>query len=97
MADFITLIKFTEKGVATIKDGPARLDAAREVFKKYGVEMKGFFLTLGRYDAVLISQAPDAAAVVKATLTIGQRGNVRTETLRAYPEAEYRKLVAELG
>ena len=52
MAIFVTLINFTEKGVATIKDSPSRLDAARQALKELGGEMKDFYLTMGGYDAV---------------------------------------------
>ena len=30
MATYISLIKLTPQGIATIKDGPARLDSGRE-------------------------------------------------------------------
>jgi len=51
----------------------------------------------GSYDAVLILEAPNDEALAKFLLKIGSLGNVRTTTLRAYPEAEYRKIIGELG
>ena len=61
-----------------------------------GCELKGFYLVMGQYDAVVISEAPNSEAVAKLALTIGSKGNVQTETLRAYTEDEYRKLISSL-
>jgi uncharacterized protein with GYD domain len=80
----------------TIKDGPARLDSGKETLKAFGSELKAFYLTMGRYDVVAISEAPDDEAAAKVALAIGSAGNVTTETLRAFTEDEYRSIVAAL-
>jgi len=97
MATYISLIKFTPQGITTIKDGPSRLDAGKETLRKFGSELRAFYLTMGRYDIVTVSDAPDDSAAAKVSLTIGSAGNVRTETLRAFTEDEYREIVAALG
>jgi uncharacterized protein with GYD domain len=61
-----------------------------------GGQLKAFYLTMGRYDAVVVSEAPDDETATRFALATGARGFVRTETLRAYPEDEYRKIVASL-
>jgi uncharacterized protein with GYD domain len=96
MATYVSLIKFTQQGIATIKDGPARLDSGKETLKAFGSELKAFYLTMGRYDVVAISEAPDDEAAAKVALAIGSAGNVTTETLRAFTEDEYRAIVAAL-
>jgi hypothetical protein len=58
MATYISLIKFTRQGITTIKEGPARLDAGKETLKTFGSELKAFYLTMGGYDIVAISEAP---------------------------------------
>ena len=69
------------------------LDAGKETLKSFGSELKAFYLTMGRYDFVAISEAPDDAAAAKVALAIGSAGNVTTETLTAFTEAEYREIV----
>jgi uncharacterized protein with GYD domain len=96
MATYITLGKWTPQGMAKIKEGPARLDAVKRAMKAAGAEMKGFYQTLGRYDFVSIVDAPDDATVSRVLLATGSQGNVRTETLRAFTEEEYRKIVTSL-
>ena len=96
MARYISLIHYTEKGIANIKDSPSRLGAARKAFKAAGAEIKDFYLVMGQYDIVVITEAPDDETVAKVSLALGAQGNIRTETLRAFSEDEYRKIVAAM-
>jgi len=96
MPTYISLIKYTQKGVEKVKDSPKRLDAAKKAFKGVGAELKEFFLVMGQYDIILVSEAPDDETVAKIALTLGSLGNVRTESFRAFKEDEYRKIVASL-
>ena len=96
MNTYISLITYTQKGVKNMKESPARLEAAKELFKSLGAELKTFFLAMGRYDAVVISEAPDDETATKAAITIGSAGAIRTETFRVFTENEYRKLITEL-
>ncbi len=96
MATYITMLHFTQQGVETIKESPARLEAAKEVFQKMGAEIKEFYTVMGQYDAIVVSEAPDDATVAKLAFIIGGQGAVRTETLRAFTEDEYREIIAAL-
>ena len=96
MPTYITLMRWTSQGAKNIKDSPSRLDAARKAFQAVGLTLKDFYMVTGRYDMVLISEAPDDAALAKATLSVASHGNVQTETLRAFTEKEYRNIVGSL-
>lgn len=96
MPTYITLVRFTQQGVENIKGSPARLDAAKQAFRAMGAELKQWYLVAGQYDAVVIGEAPDDETAMKLALSIGSRGSVRTETLRAFTEDEYRKIIAAL-
>jgi uncharacterized protein with GYD domain len=96
MPTYIALLRYTQQGIADVKNGPARLDAAREAYRRAGGDMKAFYLTMGQYDGVAIGDLPDDATAARIALAIGAQGNVRTETLKALSEAEYRKIVASL-
>ena len=96
MQSYIALLKYTPQGIANVKDSPGRLDAGRKTFKKLGVKIKDTYLTMGRYDLVCIIDAPDDATFAKAMLSLGSQGNVQSETLKAFSEADYRKIVAEI-
>ncbi len=96
MPTYVSLLKFTQKGVETIKEGPGRLDAAKKRFKEAGAELKAWYLVMGEYDAVGISEAPNDEIVVKLALTTASMGFIRTQTMRAFTEAEYRKIIGSL-
>ena len=96
MATYITLVRLTEKGIENIKESPARLDAAKQAFQAMGAELKEFYLVTGSYDMVVIGEVPDDETVAKLALMISSQGNIRTETLRAFTEDEYRKIISEL-
>lgn len=96
MPTYISLIRFTQKGMETIKEGPNRLDAAKQRFRAAGGELKAFYLVTGQYDAVAILELPNDEAVARLALANGSMGNIRTETLRAFTEDEYRKIIAAL-
>ena len=96
MPTYISLIRFTQKGIEGIKEGPARLDRAKQVFRAAGAELKAFYLVSGQYDAVVISEAPNFETVARLSRATGAGGNIRTETMRAFPEEEYRKIIATL-
>ena len=96
MATYITLLRYTQQGIKNLSEAPSRLDDAREGFLQMGAELKEYWATTGQYDAVVISEAPDDQTVAKLSLAIGKQGNVRTETMRAFTEDEYRGIVTAL-
>ena len=96
MATYISLIKYTQQGIQNIKDSPARLDAAKKAFQSMGAEIKQFYLVMGQYDLAIVFDAPDDETVAKLMLATGSLGNVSTQTMRAFTEDEFRKIVAGL-
>ena len=96
MTTYISLLHYTQEGAKNIKDSPARLDTAKKLFQSMGAEIKAWYLTMGQYDAVVISEGPDDETAAKLLLMIAAQGNIRTETFRAFTEDEYRKITAAL-
>ncbi len=92
----IILINWTQEGIKSVKESPNRLDAAKAAFRAAGAELKEFYLVQGRYDMVVIAEGPDAETAAKLALAIGSRGAIRTETLNAFTEDGYRKIIADL-
>ena len=96
MPTYIILINFTDQGIRNVKESPKRLDAAKKLLKSMGGEFKQFYLTMGAYDLATIVEAPNDEAIAKFALVVGSLGNIRTTTLKAFPEDEYRKIIAAL-
>jgi uncharacterized protein with GYD domain len=97
MPHFVTLLRYTQQGIGKIKDSPKRLDAARKAAEKLGGKFDTWYLTMGKYDAVLTSEFPSDEAYAKFILSVGAMGNVSTQTLKAFTEAEYRKIIGGLS
>ena len=96
MGHYMTLIRYTQQGAAKIKESPARLDAAKKAAEAAGGKITDWYLTMGHHDAVIISEFPSDEALAKFMLTTGSLGNITTQTLKAFTEAEYRKIIGSL-
>ncbi len=96
MPTFMLSLNFTDQGIRTIKDAPKRVQGARDLAKKVGVEIKQLYLTSGDSDLVVFVDTPNGDNVAKFALALSSMGNVRTRTARAWTEAEYLKLISEL-
>ena len=96
MATYCSLVSWTEQGIKNVKESPRRLDAARELGKKLGVKLEDFYMTIGPYDMLTRLEAPGDDAVAKFVLALSTGGNVRTTTLKAFPEKEYREIIKAL-
>jgi uncharacterized protein with GYD domain len=97
MTTYVMLANWTEQGILEVKDSPGRLDVAKKALKEMSGEFKSFYLTMGDYDMVAIFEAPDDAVAARFSLQLGMLGNVRTRTLKAFPEAAYREIINSLG
>lgn len=93
MPTYVLLTTFTQQGVENVRDSPERTDHAKEMVESLGGTWTGFFVTMGRYDGVVIADFPDDSTAVQAVLRLAASGNVATETLRAFPLEEFRDIV----
>ena len=96
MPKYVTLVNFTDQGIRTIKDLPQRWDDARKSLEAVGGSI-GYYLTMGRYDAVVITDFPSDEVAAAAALGVGSLGNARTETLKAFTEEEARRIVGSMS
>jgi uncharacterized protein with GYD domain len=97
MITYIGLLNFTDKGLQSIKDTTKRAAAAKETAKKYGVNMREMFWTVGKYDAICVLEAEDEASLVAFNVGTAQQGNVRSQSLRALTAAEFDKVLAKVS
>ncbi len=97
MTTYILLMNWTDQGIRNVRDSAKRLDAAKKGLGDMGGSFKQFFLTMGDHDMVALCEAPDDAVMARFTLSLGMGGNVRTRTLKAFPEAAYREIVGSFG
>ena len=97
MPSYIALFNWTDQGIRNVKDTAKRAEHFKASIQKSGGSVKHVFWTMGRYDGIIIFEAPDdetAAAVMMSGCALG---NVRTETLRAFSDSEIQGVLAKVG
>jgi uncharacterized protein with GYD domain len=97
MPTYITLVKYTDQGIRSVKDSPKRAEAFRALCEKLGGRVKDLYWTMGRYDIVATVEAPDDVTINAILYSIASLGNVRTETLRASTAQEMNQIIAKMA
>ena len=92
---FILSLNFTDQGIRGIKDASKRAQAARDLVKKVGVELKRVYLTSGDSDLLAMVETVDGDNVAKFALALGahprcarltESVGARRARQRAYPD-----------
>ena len=96
MGTYILLVNSTDQGAKGVREIPNRQQASRDTAAKLGIVRKNVYMTFGPYDFVQIIEAPDDEAAARFALITGSQGSVATETLRAFSEAEFERLLKTL-
>ena len=97
MPTYIMLANWTDQGAQKVRESPRRLDTAKKELADMGGQLKTVYMTMGKHDLIAVYEAPDDAVAARFTLLLGSLGSVRTQTLKAFPEAAYREIIASLG
>src|SRR5438876_9134145 len=95
MPNYISLGNWTEQGIKNVKESPKRADAVTALANKLGAKMQIFY-TMGRYDIVALTEAPNDDVAMQLLLEIGKLGNVKTQTLKAWTTSEATKVISKL-
>ncbi len=96
MSHYVILGSFTEQGIRGVKDTAKRAKGLRDLAKGMGVTVKDIFWTLGGYDVVLIMEGPNDETVASLMLKVGALGNLKSQTLRAFPESQIESLLSKV-
>jgi len=93
---YISLVKFTEKGIQNARQTTQRLADWSAKVQSMGVTIKQMYWTLGEYDHVCIFEAPDDETAASVLLAADMLGNIRSQTMRAFTAAEMDKILARI-
>jgi len=96
MPTYIELVSWTDQGIRNIKEAPQRMDAFKKTIEAAGGKLIAFYFTMGKYDIVTVIDAPSDEALTNIILNTGSKGSVRSETLKAYSEQEFRNILAKM-
>ena len=90
------LWNWTDQGIRNAKDSPQRYESFKKDLEKAGGKLVGRYYTMGKYDGIIILEAPNDEVVMKTTLATASLGNIRTKTLKALPYEEGSKIMENL-
>jgi uncharacterized protein with GYD domain len=96
MPVYINLVRWTDQGIRNIKEAPQRIDAFKKAVQAAGGKLTGFYVTMGKYDIVTIVDAPNDEAMANIVLATESKGSIRTQTLKASTEEQFRAIVAKI-
>jgi len=96
MAWYVVLANFTAQGMRGIKETGTRAKAFRQTASGMGVKVKDIYWTLGRHDVVVTMEAPDDETAAALMMKMGTLGNLTSQTLRAFSEAEIGSLTGKI-
>ncbi len=97
MPVFVSLVKFTEQGITTMKQqGISRSDTVQKNVESMGGKLLSAYYCLGEYDVVAILEFPNTRAAMKAAVLNASLGHIKITTMPAVPRNEWRELLQEL-
>ena len=96
MAHYVILASFTDQGIRGVKDTAKRAKGFRDLAKGMGVTVKDIFWTFGSYDVVVTMEGPDDETVASLMMKVGALGNLKSQTLRAFPESQIDSLLSKV-
>ena len=85
MATYVVLGNYTEQGVRNIKRLADLRQAAEQWTEAQGGRVVANYTTLGPYDFVFIVELPSPDVALEGAFLFGSQGDVRTQTLMAFP------------
>jgi uncharacterized protein with GYD domain len=96
MVRYVTLMKLTGEGAKAIKEAPKRVDEAVKGLEAMGGKLLDFYVVMGKYDYVAISEAPSDEVAATFLLALARAGNVRTMAMKAFTREQFGQIVANL-
>ena len=85
MAIFAALGRLTEQGLKNMDAIGPRHKKAEERAEEHGVKIIGSYALMGLYDFLVILEAPDANTVIYVLTKESEHGNIRYNTMQAFP------------
>ncbi|MBV8821879.1 MAG: GYD domain-containing protein [Chloroflexi bacterium] len=96
MPTYISLVNLTEQGAREAKNAPERLRVFDEALREAGGRLVNFYLVMGQFDYIVITEAPDDETAARLILSTIAQGSLRTQTMRAFPRDEFEHIARGL-
>jgi uncharacterized protein with GYD domain len=89
VAIYVRHVTLTGEGLQELKGAPDRLEANRKLWEEAGGRLLEWYVVLGDYDYLLITEAPDEKVMAEIVAKASSRGRTRFRTFTAIPSKEF--------
>ena len=96
MPIYISHITLTVQGVQTIKGVTERIDENRRLWESCGGKLLGWYVVLGDYDYLAITEAPNEKVMAEIAIKASSRGRTTFRTYSAIPIEEFAEVTQRL-
>ena len=97
MPTYVVLINWTDQGIRNVKDTLKRAESFKSAIERSGGKMSNAYYTMGQHDFVATIELPNDESAMSILLGLGERGNARTTTLKAFSLSETEEIVSKLS
>ena len=97
MPQYVALLTWTDQGIKNAKETIQRAEQVNQLLQQMGGRMTTMLWTIGQYDAISITEAPDDETAIAMALAVASQGNVRLETLKGFTAEEMAGILRKLG
>lgn len=96
MAIFISHVTLTPEGVQAIMNVTERIEENKKLWEEAGGKLLHWYIVLGDYDYLLITEAPDEKVMAEIVAKSSQRGRTKFRTYTAIPVEEFKEVARRL-
>ena len=93
-------VRVLAKGALTVKGVDIAVTGASKpaiaAVEAAGGRMIFFYMTMGEYDLAMLIEVPNDETAASVLLALGSQGSIRSTTMRAFTEEEYRTIIGNL-
>ncbi|MCL6283212.1 GYD domain-containing protein [Ruegeria sp. 2012CJ41-6] len=99
MALFITYASYSQSGIKGLLEKPEdRTAVIQNLLSKVGARLVALYMTTGRNDIVLVTEADDGADAVAVGMAVSASGSLSDiETVRAWSAADFAGIAEKAG
>lgn len=96
MPIFISHVTLTKEGVQAIKNVTERIEENKKLWEEAGGKLLEWYIVLGDYDYLLITEAPDEKVMAEIVVKASRRGRTQFRTFTAIPIEEFGQVAQRL-
>jgi len=97
MPTYVILGNWTDQGTKDFGGAVQRGNGFCVVVEQAGGRVRELVWTMGEYDFISVTEAPDDETVATLALRVGSAGNVRSKIMRAFDADQMSDIIARTG